>query len=175
MLEGEALDRFMERFWDERGETQSQSHGSAMADEGQKDWQITQVFKRVKKKSIFEKTGGFRHKAEMTVDEDELEEYELKEDGVYITPVHWGKVEKRTWFSMLVMLLTVPFMLYMSVVLFHGKQYLAMSLIIVFFAMVPFFLVFEGRKPQAREIMVIAVLAAIGVAGRAAFYMVPKF
>lgn len=25
---------------------------------------------------------------------EELEEYELKEDGVYITPVHWGKVEK---------------------------------------------------------------------------------
>ena len=41
--------------------------------------------------------------------------------------------------------------------------------------MIPFFLVFEGRKPQAREIMVIAVLAAIGVAGRGAFFMVPSF
>ena len=73
------------------------------------------------------------------------------------------------------MLLTVPLMLYLSVVIFHGRQYLAMSLIVVFFAMVPFFMVFEGRKPQAREIMVIAVLAAIGVAGRAAFYMIPSF
>ena len=33
----------------------------------------------------------------------------------------------------------------------------------------------EGRKPKAREIMVISVLAAIGVAGRAAFFMVPSF
>ena len=175
MLEGEALDRFMERFWDESKEAQVQSGGTAMVEEDQKDGRITQDLDRVEKKSIFEKTGWFRKKAETATAEDELEEYGLKEDGVYITPVHWGRVEKRTWFSLTVMLLTVPFMLYMSVVLFHGKQYLAMSLIIVFFAMVPFFLVFEGRKPQAREIMVIAVLAAIGVAGRAAFYMVPSF
>lgn len=34
---------------------------------------------------------------------------------------------------------------------------------------------FEGRKPQAREIVIIAVLCALGVAGRAAFYMLPQF
>ena len=49
------------------------------------------------------------------------------------------------------------------------------SLIVVFAAMLPFFMVFEGRKPKAREIMVIAVLSALGVAGRAAFFMVPSF
>ena len=41
--------------------------------------------------------------------------------------------------------------------------------------MLPFFLIFEGRKPQARELVVIAVLCAIGVAGRAAFFMLPQF
>ncbi|MBR5792216.1 MAG: ECF transporter S component [Ruminiclostridium sp.] len=41
--------------------------------------------------------------------------------------------------------------------------------------MAPFFLVFEGRKPQARELVLIAVLCAIGVAGRAAFFMLPNF
>ena len=49
------------------------------------------------------------------------------------------------------------------------------SLFIVLYAMIPFFMVFEGRKPQPREMMVISVLAAIGVAGRAAFYMIPNF
>jgi energy-coupling factor transport system substrate-specific component len=34
---------------------------------------------------------------------------------------------------------------------------------------------FEGRKPQAREIILVAVLTAIAVAGRAAFFMVPQF
>lgn len=37
----------------------------------------------------------------------------------------------------------------------------------------PVFMMFEGRKPKAREIMVISVLAAIGVAGRAAFLWSP--
>ncbi len=29
--------------------------------------------------------------------EDDLEEYELKEDGIIIQPIHKGKIEKRTW------------------------------------------------------------------------------
>ena len=41
--------------------------------------------------------------------------------------------------------------------------------------MLPFFMVFENRKPQARELVIIAVLCAIGVAGRAAFFMLPEF
>jgi len=41
--------------------------------------------------------------------------------------------------------------------------------------MIPFALVFERRKPQARELIVIAVLAAIAVVGRSAFFMVPQF
>ena len=36
-------------------------------------------------------------------------------------------------------------------------------------------MIFEGRKPQARELVIIAVLCAIGVAGRGAFFMLPQF
>jgi len=36
-------------------------------------------------------------------------------------------------------------------------------------------LVFESRRPKARELVIIAVLCAIGVAGRAAFFMLPQF
>jgi len=35
--------------------------------------------------------------------------------------------------------------------------------------------VFERRKPQARELVVIAVLCGIGVVGRTAFFMLPQF
>ncbi len=111
-----------------------------------------------------------------TVEEDYgLEEYALSSDGVIMQPIHKGKVSQRTWIALALMLVMVPLFLYLSVRLLHGKQYLLFSLLVVFLAMVPFFLVFEGRKPQAREIMVISVLAAIGVAGRAAFYMIPNF
>ncbi len=107
--------------------------------------------------------------------EEILEEYRLMDDGVIVQPIHRGKVDRRTWASLTLMLLTLPPLLYLSVRIFHGKKFLAMSLLVVFFAMIPFFLVFEGRRPQPREIMVISVLAAIGVAGRAAFFMVPHF
>lgn len=41
--------------------------------------------------------------------------------------------------------------------------------------MIPFIMIYEGRKPQARELIVIAVLCALGVSGRAAFFMLPQF
>ena len=36
-------------------------------------------------------------------------------------------------------------------------------------------MVFEKRKPQARELIVISVLCAIAVAGRSSFFMLPQF
>ena len=54
-------------------------------------------------------------------------------------------------------------------------KYYFIALLILVETMLPFFLVFEGRKPQARELTVIAVLCAIGVVGRAAFFMLPAF
>ena len=36
-------------------------------------------------------------------------------------------------------------------------------------------MVFESRKPKARELVVISVLCAIAVAGRSAFFMLPQF
>ncbi|MFR1974937.1 MAG: hypothetical protein ACLS3F_10420 [Oscillospiraceae bacterium] len=50
-----------------------------------------------------------------------------------------------------------------------------MALLVLLACMLPFFMVFEGRKPQARELVIIAVLCALGVAGRAAFFMLPQF
>ena len=107
---------------------------------------------------------------------EELEEYQLPADGLIIRQMEKdGKVGRRTWFALVLMLLIVPALLYLSVRIFHGKKYMISSLIVVFAAMLPFFMMFEGRKPKAREIMVIAVLSALGVAGRAAFFMVPSF
>lgn len=70
-----------------------------------------------------------------------------------------GKVNRRTWFALALMLLVVPLLLYLSVRFFHGRKYLICSLIVIVAAMLPFFMMFEGRKPKAREIMVISVLA----------------
>ena len=107
---------------------------------------------------------------------EDLEEYTLPSDGMIIRQMERkGRVSRRTWFALVLMLLIVPLLLYLSVRYFHGRKYLICSLIVIVAAMLPFFMMFEGRKPKAREIMVISVLAAIGVAGRAAFFMVPSF
>ncbi len=55
------------------------------------------------------------------------------------------------------------------------KQYIAVSLLLIVYAMVPFFAGFERKKPKAREIVILAVLIAVAVVGRAAFFMVPNF
>ena len=109
-------------------------------------------------------------------DEKELEEYTLPSDGLIIRQMkRSGKISRRTWFAFLLMLLIVPVILFLSVRIWNGRKYLLCSLVVVIAAMLPFFMIFEGRKPKAREIMVISVLAALGVAGRAAFFMVPSF
>ena len=107
---------------------------------------------------------------------EDLEEYTLPTDGLIIRQMKRdGKVSRRTWIALALMVIIVPLILYLSVRIFHGRRYMVCSLIVVVAAMLPFFMMFEGRKPKAREIMVISVLAAIGVAGRAAFFMLPSF
>jgi len=85
------------------------------------------------------------------------------------------KLSKRTVVSAVLILLLIPLTLYVGERYFSGRKYLAVSLLVMLEMMLPFFLVFEGRKPQARELVIIAVLCAIGVAGRAIFFMLPEF
>lgn len=56
-----------------------------------------------------------------------------------------------------------------------GNGYYLSGTLIVLYAFVPFFVSFEGRRPEAREVAVVAVLAALAVAARAAFVWVPHF
>lgn len=65
--------------------------------------------------------------------------------------------------------------IYVGFFVCEEKQYVAVSLLMIVYAMVPFFTGFERRKPKAREIVILAVLIAVAVVGRAAFFMVPNF
>ena len=94
---------------------------------------------------------------------------------VLTAPKHKGKVSKRTIASMFLILILIPVTIWIGITLFDDRKYFVISLAIAVYCMLPFFLIFEGRKPQARELLTIAVLVAIAVAGRAAFFMVPSF
>lgn len=84
-------------------------------------------------------------------------------------------LSKRTIASAVMILLLVPLTIFVGAFYFGDRKYYFISLLVMLECMLPFFLVFEGRKPQARELVIIAVLCAIGVAGRAAFFMLPQF
>jgi len=85
------------------------------------------------------------------------------------------KLSKRTLAATVLILLLIPVTLFVGETYLAGRKYLFIALLIMLEMMLPFFMVFESRKPQARELVVIAVLCAIGVAGRAAFFMLPEF
>ncbi|MCM1149311.1 MAG: ATP-binding cassette domain-containing protein [Butyricicoccus sp.] len=96
-------------------------------------------------------------------------------DYLLQTPVEKRKLGKRTAAATALILLLIPLTLFVGIYYLDGKKYYFISLLILLETMLPFFMVFEGRKPQARELVIIAVLCAIGVAGRAAFFMLPQF
>lgn len=82
---------------------------------------------------------------------------------------------KKSSIATLVMLfLLIPAALYFGDRL-PGKGYYLTGTLMTVFALVPFFLSFEHRKPQARELTVVAVLCAIAVASRLAFAWIPNF
>ena len=56
-----------------------------------------------------------------------------------------------------------------------SRNYYLLSVLLMFYTMAPFFLAFEKRKPQARELVVIAVMCALAVASRTAFIWAPHF
>ena len=72
-------------------------------------------------------------------------------------------------------LLLVPLTIFVGIVYFGKKSYGAVSILVLLECMAPFALIFEGRKPKARELVLIAALCALAVAGRAALFMLPGF
>ena len=83
------------------------------------------------------------------------------------------KINWRFWLSLAIMVLLVP----LAVVLFTrlNQSYYLSGLTIIVLTIAAFFLHFESRKPQARELVLLAVLCALAVASRAAFGFVPHF
>ena len=96
-------------------------------------------------------------------------------DYLVQTPREKRKLTKRTLVAAVLILLLIPITLFVGIYYLEGKKYYFIALLILLETMLPFFLVFEGRKPQARELVIIAVLCAIAVAGRAVFFMLPNF
>ena len=84
--------------------------------------------------------------------------------------------KKRTITTAIILSLMVPII--MAVCIFVDQTadktknmnsvYITLSMVILFGTIIPFFMVFEKRKPKAREIVMIAIMSAFAVVGNAA-------
>ena len=73
---------------------------------------------------------------------------------------------KKSHIAMLLMfLLVIPATLFFGLRL-SGRAYYFTSTLVIVELLIPFLLAFENRKPQARELVVIAVLSALSVVAR---------
>jgi energy-coupling factor transport system ATP-binding protein len=85
------------------------------------------------------------------------------------------RLSKRTMLAAAMILVAIPVTIYVGTFFFGDRRYYFISLLIILETMLPFAFIFERRKPQARELVVIAVLCGLAVAGRGAFFMLPQF
>lgn len=85
------------------------------------------------------------------------------------------RLSKRTLAAVAAAVVAVPVTLFAGTHWLGDRKYYFISLLILLETLLPFCLLFEGRGPKARELVIISVLCALAVAGRAAFFMLPQF
>lgn len=81
---------------------------------------------------------------------------------------------KKVWISAIFAVILVLAVILLSDRMGDRNYYIAGVLIIIL-AMIPFFAGFESCRPEARELVTIAVMCAIAVASRIVFIMLPGF
>lgn len=91
----------------------------------------------------------------------------LKEDN--------KKVSKPLLFATCFMLIAVPLTIFAGIHLFDDRKYYFISLLIILETLFPFLLAFEWGKAKTRKLIIISVLCALAVGGRAVFYTLPQF
>lgn len=83
-------------------------------------------------------------------------------------------MKKTAWFSVLTIFVLIPATLYLGSHL-KGRWYYLTSTLVILEIMLPFFAGFEARKPQPRELVTLAVMAALATVSRVALVAVPYF
>ena len=88
-----------------------------------------------------------------------------------VKPVSSGRL--RSALAAVLILIAVPLTAVWGVYLLDGTRYVFISLLILFESMAAYRIILGSRQLRTRELVVTALLCALCVAGRAAFYMLP--
>ena len=99
----------------------------------------------------------------------------LGTDGVVKPIAAERRIDRRTIAGAAAALIAIPLTIYIGTYYLGDRKYYFISLLIILETLIPFALMFERRRPRARELVLISVLCAIAIAGRAAFFMLPQF
>lgn len=97
--------------------------------------------------------------------------------GAFVPPVQEAEKKisfRRTTLSVIIVLLIIPATIWMGMTFLQDRKYYFISLLVLAEIMLPFFGRFERRGPRAREVVTLAVLCGVAVAGRAALAAVPQ-
>ncbi len=97
-----------------------------------------------------------------------------KEESKKETPKE-KKIKKSIIVSCVFFLLLIPLTIFFGMEYLDNRKYYFISLALIVETLIPFFVMFEERRPRAKEIVVVAVMCALAVAGRVAFEMLPQF
>ncbi len=97
-----------------------------------------------------------------------------KSDSESSEPKAKKKHNPRAIISTLLIVAAIPVSIAVGVIM-GPRSYWLISVIILCLTMIPFFMSFERRKPQARELVVLAVMIALATASRIIFIWAPAF
>lgn len=87
-----------------------------------------------------------------------------------------GRIQSKNMLvSAAVILLMIPFTIYFGIHFLGDRKYYFISILIILETLIPFSLVYESRRPKARELAVISVMCALSVCGRIIFSFAPQF
>ena len=90
--------------------------------------------------------------------------------GVNMTQYE-AATRKRTITAAIIIFVFMPTTVIAGTFLFGQNLYMVFGLLVIIYAMIPFFMVFERRKPKAREIVLIAMMAALTTVIHLFFHM----
>lgn len=91
------------------------------------------------------------------------------------TKIMSGRASRKSIFFSVLSIALMPLVILLGNMFIENRPYYYISAALILLSAIPFVLMFEGRKPKARELVTISVLCSLGVIGRVAFYMVPQF
>lgn len=86
-----------------------------------------------------------------------------------------NKINKWNIASFLLVFVAMPAIIIFSLSFLGSNKFFFMSAGLVIIILLVFFFIFEGNKPDARTVIIIAVMSATAVAGRAIFFFAPQF